>query len=57
MPANDVSEHRIVPFDALLDAEVRGINFAETVDDTVRAKLREAWQTHLILLLRGQSHI
>lgn len=52
---NTLSALEIIPFDAALGAEVRGVNFTLPVPTTVNDALRAAWSKHLVLLFRGQQ--
>ena len=56
-PDNAASSIEIVKFDALLGAEIRGVDFAKPVGEATRRILRDAWAEYLILLFRGQQHI
>ena len=44
----------VVPMNAALGAEVRGIDLGRLDDDTF-ASIRQAWLDHLLLVFRGQS--
>jgi taurine dioxygenase len=44
----------IVPTGKALGAEVRGMDLSQPVPEESKAKLRQAWAQHLILLWRGQ---
>jgi taurine dioxygenase len=44
----------VVPLDGALGAEVRGIDLAANLDDSVIDGIRAAWLNHLVLLFRGQ---
>ena len=44
----------VVPMNAALGAEVRGIDLAR-LDDETFARIHEAWLDHLLLVFRGQS--
>lgn len=52
---NTVSGLKIVPFDAALGAEIRGLDFSLPIPDAVKEALRSAWAKHLVLLIRGQQ--
>ena len=54
---NSIESLKIVPLDAPLGAEIRGVDFARPVAESVAERLRQAWQEHLILLFRDQQHI
>ena len=45
----------IVPFDAALGAEVRGVDLARDLDDATFAAIERAWNGHSVLLFRDQS--
>lgn len=45
----------VCPLDGALGAEVRGINLAANLEDSVINGIRAAWLDHLVLLFRGQS--
>lgn len=45
----------VVPLDAALGVEVRGIDAAKTVDADSFARMRQAWAASGLLLLRGQT--
>jgi taurine dioxygenase len=44
----------VVPLDAPLGAEVRGLDVSQQLSADAVAALSEAWQKHLVLVLRGQ---
>lgn len=44
----------IVPMDAALGAEIRGVDLTR-LDDEAYAKIHEAWLEHLLVVFRGQS--
>jgi taurine dioxygenase len=46
---------QVVPADAPLGAEIRGVDFSERLTDPTIEALYEAWADHLILLWRGQE--
>jgi taurine dioxygenase len=46
---------QIVPFDAALGAEVRGVDLGKPLSDAEIHAIREAWLDRLVLLFRGQS--
>lgn len=56
-PTNTAADIEVRKLDAPLGAEIIGIDFAKPVGDDVRKILKQAWSEHLILLIRGQSHI
>ncbi len=45
----------VVPLDAALGAEIRGLDLAAGVTPAQRAAIKAAWKEHLVLLLRGQT--
>lgn len=45
----------IVPFDAALGAEVRGVDLSQPLPDADIHAIREAWLDRLVLLFRGQT--
>lgn len=45
----------VVPMDAALGAEIRGVDLGATLPDGDMAAIRNAWLDHLVLLFRGQS--
>ena len=45
----------VVPMQAALGAEIRGVDLGEALSADVVAEIREAWLEHLVLLFRGQS--
>jgi taurine dioxygenase len=51
---NTLAAFRVVPSDAALGAEIRGVDFALPVPEDVKAALRRAWADHMVLLIRGQ---
>jgi taurine dioxygenase len=51
---NLLSAFEVVPTDAALGAEIRGVDFSVPVPDDVRTALRKAWADHLVLLVRDQ---
>ena len=44
-----------IPSGAALGAEIRGINLAGRIPETVALALRDAWHEHLVLLFRDQE--
>ena len=44
----------ILPFDAALGAEVRGVDLARDLDDAAFATIERAWNEHSVLLFRDQ---
>jgi taurine dioxygenase len=53
-PVNAPEAIEIVPTGKALGAEVRGMDLSQPVPAAAKAKLREAWAQHLVLLWRGQ---
>lgn len=53
-PAGRAGAFEVVPMDAALGAEVRGVDLAH-LDDATFAKIHAAWLDHLLLVFRGQS--
>jgi taurine dioxygenase len=53
-PAATGASVEIVPMDAPLGAEMRGVDLAR-LDDATFAKIHQAWLDHLLLVFRGQS--
>ena len=45
----------ILPFDAALGAEVRGVDLSRDIDDTTFATIARAWNDHSVLLFRDQA--
>jgi taurine dioxygenase len=45
---------RVVPSGRALGAEVRGLDIAAGVDDATLSELIAAWETHSVIVLRGQ---
>jgi taurine dioxygenase len=45
----------IIPMDAPLGAEIRGLDIGRPLDDRQIATIDAAWREHLVLLLRGQN--
>ncbi len=45
----------IIPMDAPLGAEIRGVDLAAGVTPGQIEAIEEAWETHLVLLMRGQD--
>ena len=45
----------VVPTGAALGAEIRGIDLSQPVPEAGKAKLRQAWADHLVLLWRDQN--
>ena len=45
----------VIPFDAALGAEVRGLDLSSPLDARTVQQLRDAWHQHALLLFRGQS--
>ncbi len=45
----------VVPMQAALGAEIRGVDLGEKLPGGVVAEIRAAWLEHLVLLFRGQS--
>lgn len=45
---------QVVPMDAALGAEIRGVDLAR-LDDPTFVKIHEAWLEHLLVVFRGQS--
>jgi taurine dioxygenase len=45
----------VVPLDAPLGAEVKGIDLSQPLSPATAAALSRAWDEHLVLMLRGQS--
>jgi taurine dioxygenase len=45
----------VVPLDAPLGAEVKGIDLSQPLSAETAAALSQAWDEHLVLMLRGQS--
>lgn len=54
-PANAPEDIEVVPTGKALGAEIRGMDLSQPVPEASRAKLREAWADHLVLLWRGQT--
>ena len=44
-----------IPSGAALGAEIRGINLAGRIPETVASALKDAWHEHLVLLFRDQE--
>jgi taurine dioxygenase len=44
----------VIPTGAALGAEIRGMDLSQPVPEAAKAKLRQAWADHLVLLWRGQ---
>ena len=55
LPANLPENIKIVPTGKALGAEVRGMDLSQPVPEAARAKLRQAWADHLVLLWRDQK--
>ncbi|NKB55291.1 MAG: TauD/TfdA family dioxygenase [Alphaproteobacteria bacterium] len=53
--SNTADKLEVVPTGGPLGAEIRGINFAQPVDDETAAALNEAWAAHSVLLFRSQN--
>jgi taurine dioxygenase len=53
-PAVTGATLQIVPMDAALGAEIRGVDLAR-LDDPTFAKIHEAWLEQLLIVFRGQS--
>ncbi len=45
----------VIPIDAGLGAEIRGLDISQPLDDGTIAAVRAAWLDHLVLLFRGQN--
>src|SRR5262245_11706505 len=45
----------VIPLDAPLGAEVKGIDLSQPLSAETVAALAQAWDKHLVLMLRGQS--
>ena len=45
----------ILPFDAALGAEVRGVDLSQKLDDATFAAIERAWNDHAVLLFRDQA--
>lgn len=45
----------VIPLDAPLGAEIRGIDVSQPLSDETVAALREAWSKYLVLVMRGQN--
>lgn len=45
----------VIPFNAGLGAEIRGLDISQPLDDATAAAVRRAWLDHVILLFRGQN--
>jgi taurine dioxygenase len=52
---NAVKNVRIVPTGAALGAEIQGLDLSQPVPEETKAKLRDAWASHLVLLWRDQK--
>ncbi len=51
----DVSSLDVRPLSYALGAEIRGIDLREDLDDATVAAIQEVWQTHHVLLFRGNQ--
>jgi taurine dioxygenase len=54
-PLNTLAAFRVIPTDAALGAEIRGVDFSLSVPENVKEALRKAWADHLVLLFRRQN--
>lgn len=54
-PLMDRTPIEIVPFDAPVGAEVKGIDIARGVDDLGYARVRDALDKHSVVVLREQQ--
>jgi len=50
-----IGDIQVVPADAPLGAEVRGVDFSKHLNDSTIEALHEAWADHSILIWRGQD--
>jgi taurine dioxygenase len=48
-------EPEIIPLDAVIGAEVRGVDLSEPLDDAVFAKVEAAYDRHTVLVFRNQK--
>ncbi len=52
---NAPEDVEVVPTGAALGAEIRGLDLSQPVPEASKAKLRQAWADHLVLLWRDQN--
>ncbi len=50
-------ELRAIPLGGMIGAQIEGIDLAAPLDAPTVAFLKEAWDRHLVLRFRGQSHL
>jgi taurine dioxygenase len=50
-------ELRVIPLGDMLGAQIDGIDLASPLDAGTVGLLKEAWERHLVLRFRGQSHL
>jgi len=55
MSAIVTEDIRVLPFETALGAELRGLDVSRPLTPAALNALLDAWQRHLVLLLRGQS--
>ena len=51
---NTLSDLVVIPSGAALGAELRGLDFARPLHQTVRDRVKALWHEHLVLVIRGQ---
>lgn len=50
-------ELRVIPLGGMIGAQIEGIDLASALDAATVEFLKEAWDRHLVLRFRGQSHL
>lgn len=48
---------RVIPLGQTIGAQIDGIDLAAPLDADTVAFLKDAWERHLVLRFRGQSHL